>query len=339
MTHDDELNRRGRKAMTQQHTSNIVEQSEGNSLEDVITRTMLMNFLLAFGGGVGILISSGLLSLSNKTFSPILLAVGIGIGIIGGGIFLVAFGRIGYVFFLGFRSAMKRKQLPQLAKQKLTEPAKCDPSRFDDPVAIQTEWIPARRGGSGFRTHKLIERNPVRVEFRTTIAQTLLFLLLFCIGSLMCLLGYVDGFTEIELEGDEIPIVVDVILIVIGLLFSAGGVAGLVIAITPIVFDLRKGLFWKGWTVPSTVVQRITFKRPIRIEDIHALQLISERCQGEHYYYSYELNLVLKDGKRINVVDHANLAKIREDAQTLSTFLNKPLWDATRLVTISGAIR
>ena len=46
-------------------------------------------------------------------------------------------------------------------------------------------------------------------------------------------------------------------------------------------------------------------------------------------YYSYEMNLVLNDGKRLNVVDHGNQAKLREDAQTLATFLNVPVWDAT----------
>ena len=45
--------------------------------------------------------------------------------------------------------------------------------------------------------------------------------------------------------------------------------------------------------------------------------------------YNYELNLVLKDGERINVVDHGNLKKIQDDANTLSNFLGKPVWDAT----------
>ncbi len=62
---------------------------------------------------------------------------------------------------------------------------------------------------------------------------------------------------------------------------------------------------------------------------MHALQLISEYVSGKSSYYSYELNLVLDDGSRINVVDHGNLAAIREDAGKLALFLAKPLWDAT----------
>ncbi len=65
------------------------------------------------------------------------------------------------------------------------------------------------------------------------------------------------------------------------------------------------------------------------IEQIHALQLISEYCRSDkNSYYSYELNLILEDGKRINVVDHGNLGKIRDQAATLSEFLRKPVWDA-----------
>jgi hypothetical protein len=45
-------------------------------------------------------------------------------------------------------------------------------------------------------------------------------------------------------------------------------------------------------------------------------------------YYSYELNLVLDDGRRINVIDHGNLDRLRSDAQPLSRFLDKPVWDA-----------
>ncbi len=67
------------------------------------------------------------------------------------------------------------------------------------------------------------------------------------------------------------------------------------------------------------------------LSSIHALQLLSEFVSGsKNSYHSYELNLVLNDGSRINVVDHGNLERLRADASTLSQFLDKPVWDATR---------
>ena len=67
------------------------------------------------------------------------------------------------------------------------------------------------------------------------------------------------------------------------------------------------------------------------LSSIHALQLLSEFISGsKSSYYSYELKLVLHDGSRINVVDQGNLERLRSDANTLSQFLDKPVWDATR---------
>ncbi|MEO1381793.1 MAG: hypothetical protein AAFV78_01005 [Bacteroidota bacterium] len=39
------------------------------------------------------------------------------------------------------------------------------------------------------------------------------------------------------------------------------------------------------------------------------------------------MNLVLKDGKRIMVLDHADKGQIKEDASQLSAFLNSPVWN------------
>ena len=64
------------------------------------------------------------------------------------------------------------------------------------------------------------------------------------------------------------------------------------------------------------------------LEKIHALQLIFNASSQRFYGFSYELNLVLEAGKRINVIDHGNLDRLREDADTLAAFLDKPIWDA-----------
>jgi hypothetical protein len=40
-----------------------------------------------------------------------------------------------------------------------------------------------------------------------------------------------------------------------------------------------------------------------------------------------QLNLVLNDGERINVIDHGDLNAVRQDAQTLARLMHVPLWD------------
>ena len=97
----------------------------------------------------------------------------------------------------------------------------------------------------------------------------------------------------------------------------------------PIVFDQRTGFFWKGRKTPDVIIGQESLKHFTELDQIHALQLISEYCRGnKSSYYSYELNLVLEDGKRVVVVDHGSKKGIREDAGTLSEFLGKPVWDA-----------
>ena len=65
------------------------------------------------------------------------------------------------------------------------------------------------------------------------------------------------------------------------------------------------------------------------INDIHALQIIPEYIRSDkNSYYSYELNLIFRDGSRENVIDHGNLDCIREDAKKVSQFINRPIWDA-----------
>ena len=69
-------------------------------------------------------------------------------------------------------------------------------------------------------------------------------------------------------------------------------------------------------------------------DHIHALQIVSEYCGGGsssgkiRSFVSYELNLVLKNGERINLCDHGNIVRLREDAARLAEFLGRPLWDA-----------
>jgi hypothetical protein len=115
----------------------------------------------------------------------------------------------------------------------------------------------------------------------------------------------------------------------IGLVFAGVGGGLLYFGTAPIVFDKRERYFWKGRKGPRDVFNPKSLKNLVEIGQIHALQLISEYCRGDKSsYYSYELNLVLEDGKRINVVDHGNLDKVRDQAATLAEFLGRPVWDA-----------
>jgi len=214
-------------------------------------------------------------------------------------------------------------------KQKLgmltTVPSSVDPSQFGDPLATQTAWTPIRRGGSSFRTHKLVTVDPSRIEFRASLGAILFYLLFMLFGLAFFASFFVSRFPSHKPSAD-LPVLVPLL---VTLIFAAVGGYLLYTGTAPIVFEKGRGVFWKGRKGPDEAIDSRNTDKFVRLDHVHALQLVSEYCRGnKSSYYSYELNLVLKDGKRVNVVDHGNRDKIREDARVLAAFLGKPLWDA-----------
>lgn len=205
---------------------------------------------------------------------------------------------------------------------------KADISRFlEDPVARITMWTPAAAGGANFCTRKLSEVAPSRIEFRASLGMKV-----FCMVFILIGVGVIASISFALVSGEGAGLDKGTIIIGVGfgLVFAIAGACLYYFTTLPVVFDKHSGHFWKGKNDPDWVRNKDSIKTWARLDQIHALQLISEYCVDQKKsYYSYELNLVLEDGKRINVVDHGGLEKIRNDANTLSHFLEKPVWDAT----------
>lgn len=204
----------------------------------------------------------------------------------------------------------------KIKKTDRTSEMTFDPALLDDPIAIQTEWVPAKSGGTNIATHKLVEVHPERLEFRVSMGACLAYLAIFLVG-----VGLIVYAFQGKYSGSS-PIFP-------GLVFCAVGGLLMYYGMVPIVFDKNADYFWKGRKNPADqLLGNKSVKIAAMLENIHAIQLLSEYCnKGKTRFYSYEINLVLKDGDRINVVDHGNLKKVKRDAQKLSTFLGKPLWD------------
>ena len=216
-------------------------------------------------------------------------------------------------------------KLFQKIRGVVDEPDPFDPSKFGDPVAKQTNWMPAKRGGANFRTRKLVMVTPNRIEFRASLAAKIFF------GSfLLGGMGFAVGVPVFHSSTGTFPLNPDTLVpLFAGIAFAVVGGFLLYFGTAPIVFDKTRGFFWKGRKTRDGVFHSDSVTHFAGLEDIHALQLISEYCRGsKRSYYSYELNLVLRNGRRINVMDHGDSEKLREDAKTLSQFLEKPLWDA-----------
>lgn len=198
-----------------------------------------------------------------------------------------------------------------------------DSAQFNDPVAEQTDWRPCRGGGNNFRTFKLVQVNPNRVEFKTTVGAVI-FSLIFALPGIGMLVFLVPNLDWSSIHGGNM------IPLLLGLVFTSLGSYMFYIQMMPIVFDKQEGLFWKKRRPQAGIGPDETSRNYARLESIHALQIIAEYIQSKNQsYYSYELNLVLKDGHRINVVDHGKRKKLLEDAEVLAGFLGVPVWNTT----------
>ncbi len=200
-----------------------------------------------------------------------------------------------------------------------------DPARFNDPLAQRIDWTPARPGGSSFRTCSLKERSHHRLEFSIS-PSGLLFGLLFVLSGLSSFFVMV----VLRLPGmNELPSLARIILPVVGFLFILVGSWLIYSFAKPVVFDKELGWFWKGYRPPSLAGGEYKPKTGSPLSRIYALQILSERVHSNNNSYtSYELNLVLRDGTRINLVDHGHYQNLKRDATTLGAFLGIPIWDA-----------
>ena len=198
-------------------------------------------------------------------------------------------------------------------------------SEDNDPIKLKTSVDPAIEGGNLIHTYKVVNDDPEVLEFRPTkkyISIILLYVLLWFVPIITFFHGniYFDQRAIATLLFALISTLLTVRVLYKRKVFIA--------------FDKRNYFFWKGkkslYLKPNGEEAKRSF---CKFDQIHAIQLISEYISPRKLtserktYYSYEINLVLKDGSRINVVDHSNIDSIMHDAQTLSKFLNKPIWD------------
>ncbi len=202
--------------------------------------------------------------------------------------------------------------------------SKFDPSVFNDPAALKTEWSPLARGGANFKTHKLVQVYAGRYEFRPG-----LFMLLFASVFAMFGIGFASVSSFVILSSEKTPVyAVSAAMTGFGLLFALIGILIYRFASVPRVFDKDSGYYWKGRKEPELLRQSDN-KNCVRLIDIAGVQIVSEYVRNsKSSYTSYELNLILKDGKRLNVTDHGNYEAIVKDAETIGQFLNVPVWNA-----------
>ena len=212
--------------------------------------------------------------------------------------------------------------LPKKNNQKVIKGNHSNSTDYKEELKSIVSTSPLIYGGASFKTNVLIESSSSKLVYKPTIGTAI-----FCFIFLAVGLG-VLYFNTIHLFNADSSIKnFNWFLIIFGLIFSTAGGVMFYKFYKPRVFDKQLGIYYKAYR-PNISHHRNSIN-VIPLKSISALQIIGEHVKRDKgSYKSFELNLVLSDGSRKNVVDHGNLKSIINDAEILSSFLNIPIWHA-----------
>ena len=187
-----------------------------------------------------------------------------------------------------------------------------DPLDFDDPVARKAEWGSIADSSANFQTHSLVSGRG-RMAFKATrfarvFAWSFPWVGLFVLG----LSG--QEFIRSGVAAESI------FLALVGCIFLIAGLYLVRMSFEPVVFNLRTGMFRKGWSNPALTP----------LSEIYGLQLLAFISSGEGIHTGYEMNLLLRDSSRLHVICHGDADTLRRDAASLGRFLGRPVFDGIR---------
>ena len=199
-----------------------------------------------------------------------------------------------------------------------------DPGLFDDPLAMRVDWTPMARGGANMRTHQGGLVGGQLYQFSPTLIARI-FPMIFVVGGLVCgaliLRSGAEALTEqLHNPGWLAMLPIPPVFVGVGLFMARS-------MMRSAHFDRQAGWYWRGGGRPRA--SDPTGGERCRLSEIHALQLVPESVRSNEggHYTSWELNLVLEDGSRRNVVDHAGYDSLAREAAELAEFLDVPLWN------------
>jgi len=198
------------------------------------------------------------------------------------------------------------------------------PSKLNDPIAEQIGWNRISKVTNC--SYKLFTKDSETVEFKIDLkCKSFPF---FALLILLHILRPSDVFWTLVFLA---------IILIISIVYY--------FITAPIIFSKTMGLFCKGRNLnkikgyfrkrenSNQSSEDNTCEKQIPFEQIYAIQLIPvKHTGGKVSSISYELNLVLKNKERANVIHNSEVRhdvkkQIRKDAESLSHFLGVPLWD------------
>ncbi len=103
-----------------------------------------------------------------------------------------------------------------------------------------------------------------------------------------------------------------------------GGINTTIKTARPMIFDKELGYFINSYNKSNT-------QNGLKLEKIMGIQIITEKITRKddrgrkRVSHSHEVNLLMNDYSRVNIVDHSKKDIIIKDAKLLAEFLEKPI--------------
>jgi len=217
---------------------------------------------------------------------------------------------------------MLEKLKAKLEAMRIANAKPIDPKQFNDSIALLTQWYPLRSGGANFKTNVLIKVSSSLYRYQLSMGGKF-FLGMFGFFGLIALLVSAYLFLTGKFGAG-------LFLLSFGSIFGGLSIFLYKTLGIPKVFDAKMGIYWSGHKQPQFAGDQKSNQELVYFSKIHALQVLSKRVRSKNgSYKSYEVNLVMRDGSRLNLVDHGNQSEILYDVETLSAFMGKPVWNVS----------
>jgi len=198
---------------------------------------------------------------------------------------------------------------------------------FNDSMVQKVSWLPLKWGWTNFQTHNLVQNEQGNLEYKASFMAMLFSMIFIWVGVItwgVFLTSMIVSDSSVEFD---VAILVPAIFT---LIFPVVGIFMLMTFRRKRIFDFQTGYFSVG-KIPENNYDGSIAKNMTSLRDIRAIQVIGENCSGSKgsRYRSYEINLVLRDASRVNVIDHGNISQILLDAQQIAGRLRIPVWDVS----------
>ena len=179
----------------------------------------------------------------------------------------------------------------------------------DTPIDLNKALL---QKGPKFRSHRIVFDDNV-ADLKPTISSLLFCVVYIIVGLFLIMLAVIVYVTKSQID-------FTIFLGAIGIAIATFGFALVMPFVKQVTFNKSRGTF------------KNNIDRAVKMENIVSLQIINKMITSKNglSYPCYELNILTKNGRRVNVLNHNDISQLKNDAEKLADFLSVTLIDLQR---------